>query len=173
MRILLAAAALGLALAAPAPPKDALRVHRFDVELDGRAPLEQVLVYELRPTNDDPSTRFTVWRRAGSGWTRTQATTVWKIRGKGLLGAWVRDVDGDGRVELAWLDDETKRNGQTVHVYRQPRSRPVFRFVQILGSTTTSWADGAVSLAGDGTSTVWRVERPGGRWICSSGCPTP
>lgn len=173
MRILLAAAALGLALATPAPPKGALHVHSFAVELDGKAPLEQVLVYELRPKSDDPSTRFTVWRRAGGGWTRTQAATAWKIGGKGLLGAWVADVDGDGRVELAWLDDEKKRNGQTVHIYRQPTGKPVFRFVQILGSTATTWANGAVSLVGDGTSTVWRPDRPGGRWVCSSGCPTP
>jgi len=101
------------------------RLHTFKLNLDRDAARERVQVYDLRQgAMMTPTTYFRVGDRRKVAWVYVQLTQVFQSPGSsesGLVQAWVRDLNGDKRVEIAVRDFATASVGETLTLYRQKK----------------------------------------------------
>jgi hypothetical protein len=102
------------------------RVHTFKLNLDRDRVPERVQVYDLRQGSmSSPTTYFRVDDRRKGAWVHVQLKLVYQSPGSsesGLVQAWVRDLNGDGRAEIAVRDFATPSFGETLSIYRQTKS---------------------------------------------------
>jgi hypothetical protein len=110
------------------------RLHTFRLNLDRDAARERVQVYDIRQgTLMTPSTYFRVGDRRKGAWVNVQLVRVFQSPGSsesGLVKAWVRDLNGDGRAEIAVRDYATPSVGETLSIYRQQNANSL-RFAKL------------------------------------------
>jgi hypothetical protein len=169
----------------PLPPM--YRVHTFKLNLDSDRVLERVQVYDLRQGSmSSPTTYFRVDDRRKGAWVHVQLKLVFQSPGSsssGLVQAWVRDLNGDGRVEIAVRDFATPSVGETLSIYRQQAAHSL-RF-----SNLQRIVGDRIVIAGSKAPVRWNVlvkanHAPDGRdhrelwtwslvkkkWLCKADC---
>jgi len=103
------------------------RLHSFKLNLDHDPALERVQVYDIRQgALMTPTTYFRVGDRRKSTWVNAQLVQVFQSPGSsesGLVQAWVRDLNGDSRAEIAVRDYSTPSVGEVLTIYRQSTAR--------------------------------------------------
>jgi hypothetical protein len=163
------------------------RVHVFRLNLDLDRALERVEVYDIHQGEmSTPVTYFRVSDRHGDTFTSVQLQLVFQSPGSsdsGLVQAWVRDLNGDTRKEIAVRDFATPSVGEALTLYRQRKAHSLdFSKLQtIVGDR--------VGMAGRRTPATWKIlikanHAPDGRdhhelwrwvqaekkWICKADC---
>ncbi|MGD0272779.1 MAG: hypothetical protein ABSB96_03510 [Gaiellaceae bacterium] len=102
------------------------RMHTFKPNLDGDPALERVQVYDLHQgAMSTPTTYFRVSDRRKGAFVYVQLVQVFQSPGSsesGLEQAWVRDLNHDGRVEIAVRDYATPSVGETLTLFRQKKA---------------------------------------------------
>ena len=102
------------------------RIQAFKVKLDRDPAWERVQVYDIRQGSmSTPTTYFRVGDRRKGAWVNVQLVQVFQSPGSsesGLMKAWVRDLNGDSRVEIAVRDFATPSAGETLNIYRQKKA---------------------------------------------------
>ena len=110
------------------------RLHTFKLNLDSDRALERVQVYDLRQgAMMTPTTYFRVGDRRSGAFVYVQLQRVFQSPGSsesGLVQAWVRDLNGDSRAEIAVRDFATPSVGETLTLYRQ-RAAHSLRFSKL------------------------------------------
>jgi hypothetical protein len=170
----------------PAPPPGADRVERYKVDLRPADGKERVLVYN-KPKQGFPATWFEIWRKADGEWVRGQRKLVGQIpsyEDAGLVKAWVADLNGDGRVEIAVRDFITPSVGESLSILRQTSSASLrFGPLQSVGGDQVGvrLRNGRTALleifrksnhSPDGVEhhEIWKWSGGGGAWRCTSDC---
>jgi hypothetical protein len=101
------------------------RLHSFKLNLDRDRALERVQVYDIRQGSlMTPTTYFRVGDRRKGAWVNVKLARVFQSPGSsesGLMQAWLRDLNGDKRVEIAVRDFATPSVGETLNIYRQAK----------------------------------------------------
>jgi len=137
------------------PPPTLYRLHTFKLNLDGDAARERVQVYDIRQgTLMTPTTYFRVGDRHKAAWANIQLLRVFQSPGSsesGLVQAWVRDLNGDSRAEIAVRDYATASVGETLTLYRQ-RAAHSLRF-----SKLQTIVGDQIVIAGSGAAAGWKV----------------
>ena len=169
------------------PPPTLYRLHTFKLNLDGDAARERVQVYDIRQgTLMTPTTYFRVGDRHKAAWANIQLLRVFQSPGSsesGLVQAWVRDLNGDSRAEIAVRDYATASVGETLTLYRQ-RAAHSLRFSklqtivgdQILIARRNAPATWNVLIranhAPDGRDhhELWRWVLAKKKWVCGADC---
>jgi hypothetical protein len=119
------------------------RVHTFRPNLDGDRALERVQVYNVSQGEmSSPTTYFRVADLRNNKFVNVQLVRVFQSPGSsesGLKQAWVRDLNLDGRVEIAVRDFATPSVGETLSIYRQWTSHALrfSRLQTIVGDQVT------------------------------------
>jgi hypothetical protein len=102
------------------------RLHSFKLNLDRDRALERVQIYDLRQgAMSTPTTYFRVDDRRNGMFVYLQPQRVFESPGSsesGLRQAWVRDLNGDSRVEIAVRDYATPSFGEVLTIYRQKKA---------------------------------------------------
>ncbi|HEY5478901.1 MAG TPA: hypothetical protein VIJ84_04735 [Gaiellaceae bacterium] len=163
------------------------RMHTFKLNLDRDAAREQVQVYDLRQgAMMTPTTYFRVGDRRSGTLVNIQLQQVFLSPGSsesGLVQAWVRDLNGDNRAEIAVRDYATPSVGETLTVYRQRKPNSL-RFSklqtiagdQILIARRNAPATWNVLIranhAPDGRDhhELWRWAPAQKKWVCGADC---
>ena len=163
------------------------RLHTLKLNLDGDAARERVQVYDIRQgALMTPTTYFRVGDRRKSAWVNAQLVQVFQSPGSsesGLVQAWVRDLNGDSRAEIAVRDYVTPSVGETLNIYRQ-RTADSLRFAKlqtiggdqivIAGSTApVGWRvliKANHSPDGRDHHELWSWESARKRWVCKTDC---
>jgi hypothetical protein len=163
------------------------RLHTFKLNLDRDRALERVQVYDVRRgALSTPATYFRVGDRRKGALTYIQLVQVFQSPGSsdsGLVQAWVRDLNRDGRVEIAVRDFATPSVGETLSIYRQTKTHSL-RF-----SKLQTIVGDQIVLAKRAPPVVWKVliksnHAPDGRdhheawgwspaqnkWACTADC---
>ena len=163
------------------------RLHTFKLNLDSDAAKERVQVYDIRQgTLMTPSTYFRVGDVRKGVWVNLQLVQVFQSPGSsesGLMKAWVRDLNGDSRVEIAVRDYATPSVGEALNIYRQKNVRSL-SFVKRQTIVGDQFA-----IAGSTAPVGWKVlikanHSPDGaehhelwgwvsaqkKWVCSTDC---
>lgn len=163
------------------------RLHTFKLKLDRDPALERVQVYDIRQgALMTPTTYFRVGDRRTGAWVNVQLVQVFQSPGSsesGLVQAWVRDLDGDHRAEIAVRDYVTPSVGETLNIYRQRKANSL-RF-----SKRQTIAGDQVVIARRKAPATWKVlikanHSPDGRehhelwrwapaqkkWLCKTDC---
>ena len=163
------------------------RLHTFKLNLDSDAAKERVQVYDIRQgTLMTPTTYYRVGDRRKGVMTNVQLVQVFQSPGSsesGLVQAWVRDLNGDSRAEIAVRDYATPSVGETLTLYRQ-RAAHSLRFVKL-----QKVSGDQVVIAGSKAPVGWKVlikanHAPDGvehhelwswssaqkKWLCTTDC---
>ena len=163
------------------------RLHTFKVNLDRDRALERVQIYDLHQgAMSSPTTYFRVSDRRKGAWFYVQLVQVFQSPGSsdsGLVQAWVRDLNGDRRVEIAVRDYATASVGETLTLYRQRKVRSLrFSKLQtVVGDQVViakrkapvSWKVLIkANHAPDGRDhhEVWRWSPAQKKWLCKTDC---
>jgi hypothetical protein len=109
----------------------------FKLNLDGDRALERVRVY-VQVYNVDqgdesmPTTYFEVGDSRNGSFVSAQLERVFQspVKAGWLMQAWVRDLNGDGRAEIAVRNYSTPSVGETLTIYRQKKARSL-RFAKL------------------------------------------
>jgi hypothetical protein len=162
-------------------------LHTFKLNLDSDAAKERVQVYDIRQgTLMTPTTYYRVGDRRKGVMTNVQLVQVFQSPGSsesGLVQAWVRDLNGDSRAEIAVRDYATPSVGETLTLYRQ-RAAHSLRFVKL-----QKVSGDQVVIAGSKAPVGWKVlikanHAPDGvehhelwswssaqkKWLCTTDC---
>ncbi len=133
-----------------------------------------------------PTTYFRVGDLRKGAWVNVQLVQVFQSPGSsesGLVQAWVRDLNADGRAEIAVRDYATPSVGETLNIYRQ-RTAHSLRFAkrQTIAGDRVVIAGGTVPVgwkvllkanhAPDGRNhhALWSWESTQKKWVCKTGC---
>jgi hypothetical protein len=163
------------------------RVHSFKLNLDRDRVLERVQVYDLHQgPMSSPATFFRVGDRRKGAWVYVQLKRVFQSPGSsesGLVQAWVRDLNGDRRVEIAVRDFATPSVGEELSIYRQTKSgslrfskRQTIVGDQIVIARRKAPATWNVLIkanhAPDGRDhhEAWRWSLDQKKWLCTADC---
>jgi hypothetical protein len=162
-------------------------MHTFKLNLDRDAARERVQVYDLRQgAMMTPTTYFRVGDRRSGTFVNVQLQQVFLSPGSsesGLVQAWVRDLNGDKRAEIAVRDYATPSVGETLTVYRQrkPNSLRFSKLQTIVGdqiliarrSAPATWnVLIRANHAPDGRDhhELWRWALAQKKWLCKTDC---
>lgn len=114
----------------PSPEAGAERIESFRPNLDKDRRRERVFVYNL-VTEGSPASYFEVWNRESGNWSRAQLELVSQTPSldpsSGLVDAWLKDLNRDGRDEIAVRDFVTPSVGEVLSIFRQ-KSKHSLRF---------------------------------------------
>ena len=163
------------------------RVHTFKLNLDRDPARERVQVYDIRQgTLMTPTTYFRVSDRRKGAFVNVQLVQVFQSPGSsesGLVQAWVRDLNGDSRAEIAIRDYATASVGETLNIYRQRKARSLsFSKLQaIVGDQIVVAGSKApvgwkvlikANHAPDGRDhhELWRWTPAQKKWLCKTDC---
>jgi len=163
------------------------RVHTFKLNLDRDRALERVQIYDLRQGEmSTPTTYFRVSDRRKGALVYVQLVQVFQSPGSsesGLVQAWARDLNRDGRAEIAVRDYATPSVGEILTLYRQRKAHSL-RF-----SKLQTVVGDQIVIAKRKAPVTWKVlikanHAPDGRdhhelwswssaqkkWLCKTGC---
>jgi hypothetical protein len=167
----------------PLPPM--YRLHSFALNLDRDAALERVQVYDVRQGSMmTPTTYFRVGDRRNGALTFVQLQRVFQSPGSsesGLVQAWVRDLSGDGRAEIAVRDYATPSVGEMLTLYRKAQSLHFSKLQTIAGDQITiarrkapaTWnvlIKANHSPDGRDHHELWRWAPAQKKWLCRTDC---
>jgi hypothetical protein len=101
-------------------------VHSFNLNLDRDRALERAQIYDLHQgVMSTPTTYFRVSDRRKGTLVSLQPVQVFLSPGSsesGLVQAWARDLNRDGRAEIAVRDYATPSVGETLTLFRQKKA---------------------------------------------------
>jgi hypothetical protein len=163
------------------------RLHTFKLNLDRDSARERVQVYDIRQGSlMTPTTYFRVGDLRKGAWVNVQLIQVFQSPGSsesGLMKTWVRDLNGDSRVEIAVRDFATPSAGETLNIYRQKKANSLS-----LAKRQTIVGD-QIGIAGSAAPVGWKVlikanHSPDGaehhelwswasaqkKWLCETDC---
>ena len=163
------------------------RVHTFGLNLDRDKALERIQVYNVnKGAMSSPTTYFSVADRRNNRWVNVQLVQVSQSPGSsesGLAQAWVRDLNRDGRAEIAVRDFVTPSVGEVLSIYRQRTARSLqFSKLQTIVGDQITIAGGKAPVGWkvlikanhgpDGLThhEVWRWKPGPKRWLCTTDC---
>ena len=169
------------------PPPTLFRLHTFKLNLDHDQALERVQVYDVhRGAMSTPTTYFRVGDRRNGALTYVQLVQVFLSpgsSGSGLEQAWVRDLNGDRRVEIAVRDYATPSVGEALTLYRQPEAHSLSfaklqtvvgdRVAIVRRKAPVSWnVLIKANHAPDGRNhhELWRWAPAEKKWLCKTDC---
>lgn len=178
----------GAARDKPTPPAGASRVEAFKPDLNGDGVKERVLVYN-RPKEGLPATYFEVWKHKRGVWKRGQRKLVNQSAGSadsGLVKAWTKDLNRDGRFEIATRDFITPSVGEVLSVFRQKSEGSIkFTGLQTVGGdqVVVKPRKGKTALIKDSLKSnhspdniehheVWKWSKSADQWNCTKDCAT-
>ncbi len=131
------------------------RLHTFKLNLDRDVARERVQVYDIRQGSlMTPLTYFRVGDLRKGVWVNVQLVRVFQSPGSsesGLVKAWVRDLNGDKRTEIAVRDFATPSVGETLNIYRQAKAKSL-RF-----SKRQTIVGDQIVIAGSRAPVGWKV----------------
>lgn len=166
------------------------RVHTFRLNLDLDQRLERIQVYNVNEGSaSSPTTYFRVQDVRKKAVKLVQLTRVFGpspgAADSGLVQAWARDLNREGRVEIAVRDYITPSVGENLSIYRQPSAHSLhFSPLQVIFGDR-------ITIAGNGKHSpvrwevlikqnhapdnrdhheVWRWQSAQHKWACSSDC---
>ena len=163
------------------------RLHTFRTNLDRDRVSERVQVYDVHLGEmSTPATYFRVSDRRKGAFVSVQLTQVFQSPGSsesGLEQAWVRDLNRDGRVEIAVRDYATPSVGETLTIFRQKKAHSLnFSKLQSVGGDQIAIAGSKAPIgwkvlieanhAPDGRDhhELWRWSPAKKKWLCKTDC---